>query len=65
MPDYICYISCIAVWKHSFVTYINQAYSADTFIPNLEKEIDWVLADESDENTYFDIEYFFRTYKRK
>ena len=49
----------------AYVTYINQAYSADTFIPNLDKEIDWVLADESDENTYFDIEYFFRTYKRK
>ena len=49
----------------AYVTYINQAYSADTFIPNLDKEVDWVLADESDENTYFDIEYFFRTYKRK
>ena len=57
-----------AVVVHSveaYVTYINQAYSADTFIPNLDKEVDWVLADESDENTYFDIEYFFRTYKRK
>ena len=43
----------------------NDVYSADTFIPNLDKEVDWVLADESDENTYFDIEYFFRTYKRK
>ena len=49
----------------AYVTYINQAYSADTFIPNLDKEVDWVLADESDENAYFDIECFFRTYKRK
>ena len=47
----------------AYVTYINQAYSADTFIPNLDKEVDWVLADESDENTYFDIEYFFRIIK--
>ena len=25
----------------------------------------WELAEESDENTYFDLEYYFRTYKRK
>ena len=29
----------------AYVTYINQAYSADTFIPNLDKEVDgfWLM----------------------
>ena len=50
----------------AYVTYIDNSYSADTFIPNLDKLTDeWYIADESDECTYFDIEYYFRTYKRK
>ena len=49
----------------AYITYVNFAYAADTFIPNLDEMTDeWQLAEESEENTYFDIEYFFRTYKR-
>ena len=50
----------------AYVTYIDHQYAADTFIPNLDEMTDqWELAEESDENTYFDLEYYFRTYKRK
>lgn len=50
----------------AYITYINNEYAADTFIPNLdEMQNEWYIAEESEENTYFDIEYFFRTYKRK
>ncbi len=49
----------------AYVTYINNNYAADTYFPNLDEDNDWELAQESEENTYFDIEYFFRTYKRK
>ncbi len=49
----------------AYVTYMDYAYDADTFIPNLDEAEDWVLADESEEQTYFDIEYYFRTYVRK
>ena len=50
----------------AYVTYIDNSYSADTFIPNLDKLTEeWYIANESDECTYFDIEYYFRTYKRK
>lgn len=50
----------------AYITYINNAYTADTFIPNLdEMQVEWYIAEESEENTYFDIEYFFRKYKRK
>lgn len=46
------------------VTYIDYAYVADTYFPNLEKEAGWILATESDEQTYFDICYEFRMYVR-
>lgn len=50
----------------AYITYINHEYAADTFIPNLDEMPDeWYIAKESDEHTYFDIEYYFRTYKRK
>lgn len=50
----------------AYVTYVNHEYSADTFIDNLDKMQDeWYIANESDEYTYFDLEYFFRIYKRK
>lgn len=50
----------------AYITYINNEYAADTFIPNLdEMQEEWYIAEESEENTYFDIEYFFRTYRRK
>ena len=50
----------------AYITYVDFAYSADTFIPNLDEMTDeWYLAEESEENTYFDLEYYFRTYKRK
>ncbi|MBT9776467.1 dihydrofolate reductase [Clostridium sp. MCC353] len=44
------------------VTYIDYAYEADTYFPNLDKDSDWVVAAESDEQTYFDICYEFRMY---
>lgn len=49
----------------AYITYINHAYAADTFIPNLDASDEWYIAEESDEYTYFDLEYYFRTYKRK
>ena len=50
----------------AYITYIDFSYEADTFLPNLDEMTDeWYLAEESEENTYFDLEYYFRTYKRK
>lgn len=50
----------------AYVTYIDFSYEADTFIPNLDDMPDeWYIAEESDECTYFNLEYYFRTYKRK
>ena len=50
----------------AYVTYVDYEYAADTFIPNLDEMPDeWEMVEESEENTYFDLEYYFRTYKRK
>jgi len=51
--------------KEARVTYIDFAYAADTYFPNLEQNPDWELLDESDEQTYFDLCYTYRYYKNK
>lgn len=48
----------------AFVTYIDYAYDADTFFPNLDEKTEWKLAEESEEQTYYDIEFYFRTYTK-
>ena len=47
-----------------YVTKINYAYEADTYFPDLDRDPQWVLADESEEQTYFELTYTFRTYRR-
>ena len=49
----------------AIVTMIEKEYQADTYFPNLDKESEWELVDESDEQVHFDITYTYRTYKRK
>jgi dihydrofolate reductase len=49
----------------AYVTKLDYAYDADTYFPNLDKMEDWELTEESEEQTFFDIEFTFRTYKRK
>ncbi len=46
------------------VTYMEESYAADSYFPNLDKDSDWVMTAESDEQTYFDITYYFRKYER-
>ena len=47
------------------VTKIDHAYEADAFFPNLDEMPEWVVTGESDEQTYFDLEYQFVRYERK
>ena len=49
----------------AFVTKINMSYDADTFFPNLDEDPDWTCVSESDEETYYDIEYRFTRYERR
>jgi len=49
----------------AIITEINYEYKADAYLENLSKSPDWVMTDESDEMTYFDLEFYFRKYERK
>ena len=44
------------------VTKINYAYDADAFFPNLDEKPEWEITADSEEQTYFDLEFYFYTY---
>ncbi|MFI3237031.1 MAG: dihydrofolate reductase [Lachnospiraceae bacterium] len=47
------------------VTKIEHTYQSDSFFPNLDEDEDWEITADSDEQTYFDIPYYFLKYTRK
>jgi len=50
--------------KTAYITKIDYAYEADCYMPNLDREKGWKLVDKSEEQTYFDLEYYFCRYER-
>lgn len=46
------------------VTKIDQVFDADSFFPNLDNLKEWEITADSEENTYFDLEYYFLKYER-
>lgn len=46
------------------VTKVNHTYEADAYFPNLDEDSQWKQTEESEEQTYFDLEYVFATYER-
>lgn len=46
------------------ITKINYAYDADAYFPNLDERPEWVITGDSEEHTYFDLEFFFYRYER-
>ena len=49
----------------AFITKIDHSYQADAHFPNLDADPSWVLKEESEENTCFDLEYVFVIYERR
>lgn len=47
------------------ITKIDYAYQADTYFPNLDEMKDWELAEETEEQTYYDLSYTFCRYEKK
>ncbi|HIQ98839.1 MAG TPA: dihydrofolate reductase [Candidatus Scybalocola faecavium] len=47
------------------VTKMDYAYEADTWFPNLDQDEEWEMVAQSEEKTYFDLEYEFDLYVRK
>ena len=50
--------------KVAHVTKIDYSYQADTYFPNLDKNPEWKLVADSDEQTYYDLVYYFNRYVR-
>ena len=48
----------------AIVTKVDHEYEADAYFPNLDEESEWKIVDESDDETYFDLDYKFVTYKK-
>lgn len=49
----------------AYITKIDYAYQADAYFPRLDRLSDWELTQESEEQTYFDLTYYFQKYVRK
>ncbi len=48
----------------AYVTKILHEYQADTYFPNLDNMKEWVMREESEEQTYFNLEYTFTKYEK-
>ncbi len=46
------------------ITKINFEYQADAYFPNLDEMPEWKITADSEEQTYFDLEYYFYKYER-
>lgn len=47
------------------ITKIHHAYAADSYFPNLDRMEEWTITRDSEEQTYFDLEYQFLQYEKK
>jgi len=47
------------------VTSVDYVFSADSWFPNLDKLPEWVMTDISEEQTHFDVVYYFKHYMRR
>lgn len=50
--------------KVAHVTKIDFEYQADTHFPNLDKDPEWKLVADSEEQTYYDLVYYYNRYER-
>ena len=49
----------------AYVTKIDYAYEADTWMPDLDREEGWSVVERGEEQTCFDLIYYFTTYKNE
>lgn len=47
------------------VARVDYEYAADSYFPNLDQSSDWKMALETEEQTYFDLCYAFRMYRKR
>ena len=58
------YRSLLPWCRKAYVTRTDHAYDADTWFPDLDADPEWRMTKTSDEQTYFDLEYYFTVYER-
>ena len=46
------------------ITKINFSYDADAYFPNLDEKPEWKITADSEEQTYFDLEFYFYKYEK-
>ena len=46
------------------ITKIDYSFEADAYFPNLDEKPEWKITQDSEEQTYFDLEYYFYKYER-
>ena len=59
------YVQLLPYCDTAHITRIDHAYEADAHFPNLDRDSEWEITADSDEQTYFDIAYTFLKYERK
>lgn len=47
------------------ITKIDYEYQADSYFPNLDEKEEWEITADSEEQTYFDLEFYFLKYEKK
>ena len=58
------YRSLLPWCRTAYVTRTDHAYDSDTWFPDLDADPEWKMTKTSDEQTYFDLEYYFTVYER-
>ena len=56
--------SCGKMCIRDRITKIDHAFDADTYFPNLDEDEEWEMTKISEEQTCFDLEYYFTVYER-
>ena len=58
------YRAMLPLCDEALVTKINHGYDADSYFPNLDEDREWIMTKISEEQTCFDLEYYFTVYER-
>ena len=58
------YRAMLPYCETALITKIDHAFDADTYFPNLDEDEEWKMTKISEEQTCFDLEYYFTVYER-
>lgn len=51
--------------RYAYVTRLDYSYEADTWMPDLDEDPDWILKEKSEEQTCFDLIYYYTLYENQ